>query len=174
MSEPAEEIAVVVDERDHVIGRALRSEARAHNLLHRGIAVLCRNSDGDIYVHRRTAIKDVFPSLYDMWIGGMVRDGESYTECARRELSEELGITGTKPSFMFKHLYRGAENRCWTAAFTILWDGPIVPQAEEIAWGSFTSPADLDARIEQWEFCPDALEVFRRYQRWLRSSQSSG
>src|SRR4051812_32230641 len=66
-----EELGQLVDEHDRVAGAAPRSEIRARGLLHRGVAILCRNPAGEVYVHRRTTSKDVFPGLYDMWAGGM-------------------------------------------------------------------------------------------------------
>ena len=44
-----EEWATIVDKDDRVIGRARRAEVRARKLLHRGVAVLVRNSQGEIY-----------------------------------------------------------------------------------------------------------------------------
>jgi isopentenyldiphosphate isomerase len=173
-TDPAKEIAVLVDESDKIVGAAPRAEVRARKLLHRGIAVLCTNSKGEIYVHRRTASKDIFPSLYDMFVGGLVSAGESYADCARRELEEELGIANARPEFLFKHLYLRPDNPCWTAVFRICWDGPVTPQRDEISWGTFMSVEELNARIRRWAFVPDGQEVYRRYQRWLRSSQSSG
>ncbi|WP_210487448.1 NUDIX hydrolase [Rufibacter aurantiacus] len=43
--------------------------------------------------HRRSAGKDLFPSLWDVSIGGHLSPGETYESCALRELSEELGIS---------------------------------------------------------------------------------
>jgi 8-oxo-dGTP pyrophosphatase MutT (NUDIX family) len=143
-------------------------------LLHRGVAVLCTNSAGDIYVHRRTATKDVFPSMYDMFIAGMVSEGESYRDCAVRELAEEVGVSGPEPDYLFKHLYLKPDNPSWVAVFRVVWDGPIVTQAAEIVWGSFVSAAELDSRLDEWAFVPDGREAYSAYQRWLRSSQSSG
>jgi hypothetical protein len=39
----------------------------------------------------------------------------------------------------------------------------VHPQASEIAWGAFLTLDELQARIDQWLFCPDALEVYRRW-----------
>ena len=33
----------------------------------------------------------------------------------------------------------------------------------EIAWGGFLTLEELSARLEQWPFCPDALEIYRRW-----------
>ena len=156
------------------MGTASRGEVRSRKLLHRGVAVLCTNSAGQIYVHRRTATKDVFPSMHDMFIAGMVNDGESYLDCARRELYEEIGLAGAEPEFLFKHLYLKPDNPSWTAMFRIMWDGRIVPQADEIEWGTFVSPSELEIRLAEWPFVPDGIDAYRAYQRWLRSSQSSG
>lgn len=125
-------------------------------------------------MHRRTPTKDVFPSLYDMFVAGMVIAGESYRECVLRELEEELGISNVEPVFLFKHLYLKPDNPSWTALFRTTWDGPITPQPDEIEWGAFMTFDELNRRTREWEFTPDGLEVFRRYQRWLRSSHSSG
>jgi 8-oxo-dGTP pyrophosphatase MutT (NUDIX family) len=158
-----EEEGVLVDGEDRVIGHAPRSEMRARNLLHRGTAVAVRNSAGDIYVHRRTRTKDIFPGLYDMFVGGLVVYGESYDDCARREVAEELGIVGPTPVPLFKHLYPGPENRCWTAIYEVTWDGPIVHQETEIEWGAFLSLAELEQRLDEWSFVPDGEEIYRRY-----------
>lgn len=84
----AEEIVDLVDENDRVIGRAPRREVRARNLLHREVAAIVRNPRGEIYVHRRTGTKDVFPGMHDMFIAGVVTSGESYEDSIKRELSE--------------------------------------------------------------------------------------
>jgi isopentenyldiphosphate isomerase len=163
MSSPAGEIVDLVDERDEVVGRATRAEVRARNLRHRGTGVMVRNSSGAVYVHRRTETKDVFPGLYDMFVGGMVGAGESYEDAARRELAEELGITGVPLRFLFKHLYAGPDNHCFTAVYEVIWDKEVAPQESEIAWGEWVDEAALTDRLERREFVPDGLEIYRRY-----------
>ena len=159
----AEEMTDLVDEDDRVIGRAPRSEVRRRNLLHRGVGVLCRNSAGDVYVHRRTDSKDVFPGMYDAFAGGMVASGESYEEAARRELAEELGVVGVELRPLVKQRYRGLDLQTWNTVFEVVWDGPIVHQAPEIAWGAFVPVRELRRKLETWEFVPDGLMALRFY-----------
>ena len=161
-----EELAVLVDEDDRVIGAAPRSEVRRRKLLHRGTGVLCRNSAGDVYVHRRSATKDVFPGLYDAFAGGMVASGESYEQAARRELAEELGIVGAELRQLARQRYSGEHLETWNVLFEAVWDGPIVHQAEEIEWGAFVPVAELRGRLEVWEFAPDSLEALRLCLDW--------
>lgn len=159
----SEELVDVVDENDRVIGRATRAQMRRDHLLHRVVAILCRNRDGKIYLHRRTATKDLFPSLYDMFVAGTVEAGERYEDAAIRELEEELGITGVELEPLFHHRYEGDRTRSHTRVYRVEWDGPIVHQPSEIAWGEFRSPADIVANLEQFEYVPDGAELFTRY-----------
>jgi isopentenyldiphosphate isomerase len=157
------EIGVLVDEDDHVVGSAPRSEIRSRNLLHRGVAVMVRDPSGRLYVHRRTSTKDVFPSMYDATVGGMVVRGESYEEAARREVAEELGIDGVEPRRLFMQRYSGPENNAWMAVFEVVWDGPVQHQEDEIDWGDWMSMEELRVRHEEWSFAPDHLELLERY-----------
>lgn len=91
---PADEILDIVDEQDEVIGQAPRGEAYARGMRHRCAFILVRDAQGRIFVHRRTPTKLVFPSLYDMFVGGVVGAGESYDAAALREAEEELGVFG--------------------------------------------------------------------------------
>jgi isopentenyldiphosphate isomerase len=159
----AAELVDIVDEADHVVGRTTRAQMRRDNLLHRVVAILCRNRDGKIYVHRRTATKDLFPNLYDMFTAGMVGAGESYDDAALRELEEELGISGVTLDPLFRHRYEGDRTRSHTAVYSVEWNGPIVHQPSEIAWGAFRSRSELVANLEQFEFVPDGAELFTRY-----------
>lgn len=51
-----------------------------------------RIHQGEVYCHRRTSTKRVFPSMYDMFIGGVSGTMEPAATTALRELGEELGL----------------------------------------------------------------------------------
>ncbi len=170
-SDPAEEIVDLVDAENRVIGSTTRREVRGRNLLHRGVGILCRNPSGEIYVHRRTTTKDIFPGLYDMLVGGVVNAGESYDSAAAREIGEELGIEGPEPEPLFLHLYEGPNNRSWVAVYEVTWDGPIRHQESEVAWGSYMRQEDVIQKLEDWDWVPDGLEIFRRYLQLGRQSR---
>jgi isopentenyldiphosphate isomerase len=160
---PGEEIVDLVGENDEVTGRASRRSVRAGNLLHREIASIVRNGRREIFVHRRTETKDVFPGMYDMFVAGVVTSGETYEVAVRRELAEELGVEGVEPAFLFKSRYHDEENNWWACVYEVSWDGAVRLQDSEIAWGEFMPEADLIAKLDEWPFVPDGLEVFRRY-----------
>jgi isopentenyldiphosphate isomerase len=159
----SEEWVDLVDEDDRVIGRVTRKQMRAENLLHRTIAVMCCDPNGRIYVHRRTDRKDVYPGLYDMFVGGVVSAGESYDDAALREIGEELGIVGPTPSFLFEFRYADAFSRSHTAVYRVTWDGPIHHQPSEVAWGAFCALDEIIENEHGWRFVPDGLAAFERF-----------
>ncbi|WP_432075510.1 NUDIX hydrolase [Streptomyces wuyuanensis] len=174
---PAEEILDIVDENDEVVGRAPRAEAYARGLRHRAVFVLVRDAGGRVFVHRRTPTKLVFPSLYDMFVGGVVGAGESYDDAALREAEEELGVVGLpRPVPLFKFLYEapapahagGPEpvwHTWWSAVYEVRCELPVRPQAEEVAWHRFLSESELEARLTEWEWVPDGLAAYEQLRR---------
>ncbi|GAA2262048.1 putative Nudix hydrolase [Streptomyces ruber] len=166
----ADEIIDIVDENDRVIGQSARGEAYARGLRHRCAFVLVRDADGRIFVHRRTPAKLVFPSLYDMFVGGVVGAGESYDDAALREAEEELGVSGLpRPAFLFKFPYDdGAGGAWWSAVYEVRCDLPVDPQTEEVAWHGFLTDDELEARLGAWEWTPDGLAAYERLRAYGR------
>jgi 8-oxo-dGTP pyrophosphatase MutT (NUDIX family) len=159
----ADEIIDIVDEHDRVVGRSARGEAYARGLRHRCAFILVRDAEDRIFVHRRTARKLVFPSLYDMFVGGVVGAGESYDETALREAEEELGVSGLpQPEPLFRFLYEEGPRAWWSAVYQVRCELPVAPQVEEVAWHAFLTEDELTARLQEWEFVPDGLAAYRR------------
>ncbi|MEU0246260.1 NUDIX domain-containing protein [Streptomyces sp. NPDC006235] len=161
---PADEILDIVDENDRVIGQSPRGEAYARGLRHRCVFIQARDAEGRIFVHRRTPTKLVFPSLYDMFVGGVVGAGEAYDTAALREAEEELGVTGLPhPRYLFKFLYdNGAGQTWWSAVYEVRCDLPVQPQAEEVAWHDFLPEEEVRRRLGDWEWVPDGLAAYER------------
>ncbi|GAA2437726.1 NUDIX hydrolase [Streptomyces glaucus] len=160
----ADEILDVVDEHDRVVGRFPRGEVYARGLRHRCVFVQVRDAADRVFVHRRTPTKLVFPSLYDMFVGGVVGAGESYDDAALREAEEELGVTGLpRPGHLFTFLYDGGPGRTWwSAVYEVRCDLPVRPQPEEVAWHAFLPEPELERRLPQWEWVPDGLAAYER------------
>ena len=103
----ADESAVIADEHNQVVGAATRREVRAKKLIHRSTYILVFNSANQLFLHKRSASKDIYPGCCDPAVGGVVLAGESYDEGARRELEEELGITGVRLNTLFDFYFFG-------------------------------------------------------------------
>lgn len=148
MPNPADEIVVIVDEQNNVVDAVPRREMRAKRLPHRSTYILVFNAQGDLYVHKRTMTKDVYPGYYDLAAGGVVLAGESYETSAGRELAEELGIRNVPLTWLFTFYYSDLHTRVWGGVFSCVYNGAIVLQEEEIESGAFMSLSNVTRRIQ--------------------------
>ena len=160
----AEEFAVV-DENDQVVGHAPRATVHGNNLLHRAVHILLFNQRGELFLQKRSHLKDRHPCLWDSSAAGHVDDGEEYDSCAQRELKEELGVdsqslervlklpASERTGHEFIWLYRGQN------------DGPFRLARDEIELGEFFPP-DL---VTKWlaarpgDFAPGFAECWQAF-----------
>ncbi len=144
-----DEMVALVDEHNQVIGSTTRRTMRAERLLHRATYIFVFDSNGQLFVQKRTATKDMYPGYYDLAAGGVVLDGESYEESAEREAREELGISGVPLQTHFDFYYEDEQNRIWGRTFSLVYDGELVLQPEEVESGEFLSVDDaLGGRLQ--------------------------
>jgi 8-oxo-dGTP pyrophosphatase MutT (NUDIX family) len=159
----ADELVTIVDRENNEIGAVHRWEMRARKLPHRATYILVFNSEGEIYVQKRTQTKDVFPGYYDVAAGGVVLAGESYEQGAVRELEEELGIGDALLTELFDFYYEDEHIRLWGRAFSCVYDGEMVLQKEEVESGEFIKVDEVFQLAEAEPFTPDCLKVLRHY-----------
>ena len=158
-----DEIVLIVDRDNTETGCAPRHEMRDRGLVHRACYILVFNSTGKLFIQKRTMSKDVYPGYYDVAAGGVVLDGESYDESARRELEEELGIRDTEISSHFTFFHEEGENQVWGRVYSCIYDGELTLQAEEVESGFFADPEEVLALSEKDPFTPDGLYVLKRF-----------
>jgi len=161
------EIVTLVDEDGAVVGAAERSVVRRDNLLHAATAVLVRDPDGRIYVHRRSPAKDWAPSHHDAAAGGILTAGEDPAASARRELAEELGITGADLRALGTNRYEDPTTRVVEHVFETTWDGPVTWADGEVVDGGWLTLDELAERLSDptWAFVPDTRSLLARLAR---------
>ena len=157
---PADELVAIVDGNNNVTGAATRREMRAKGLPHRATYIAIFNSLGQLHVQRRTMTKDVYPGLLDPVAGGVVQAGESYEESAVRELAEEMGIRGVAMEPRFDFYFADGAGKVWGRLFRCQWDGPVIPQPEEVAEVLMFTPDEVLA--EPAKFTPDGYYAIAR------------
>jgi isopentenyldiphosphate isomerase len=169
-----DELVALVDAEGRVCGSAPRSVVRRDNLRHSATGVLVRNRAGDIYVHRRTTTKDVFPGCYDFMAGGVIGFGEDPYDAVVRELAEELGITGVELTALPEGDYADEHTSYHAYLYSCVWDGPVRHQPEEVDWGAWMSPAELLDRLADpaWPFVPDTSAMLTDLVRRLAAEQA--
>ncbi len=159
-----DELVDVVDDADQVTGRVSRREMRARKLRHRAVYVLVFNSRQQLFVHQRSANKDIYPSFYDVAVGGVVSAGEDYDRAAARELREELGVSGVPLRRLFPFRYSGTDGLAVNGMlYSCSYQGPLKLQESEIQSGDWM---DLDQALDLARsrlVCPDSLQALRLY-----------
>jgi isopentenyldiphosphate isomerase len=156
------ELVDVIDDEGRTIGTVTRQEIRARRLPHRCCYLLVFNRQGELFIHLRTADKDVYPSHWDVTVGGVLAAGESFDAGARREGKEELGVE-LEPEPLFPFRYADAQSVVQGMVYRVLHDGPFRLQPEEIVRGEFVPLAEVTARTAREPFCPDGLAVLTQF-----------
>ena len=158
------ELVDVIDSTGRTVGVATRAEMRSRKLPHRCVYVLVFNGHGDLFVHLRTAAKDIFPSHWDVAVGGVLASGETFAIGACREVREELGVElSAQELFSFHH--EDEATIVQGMVYRAVHDGPFQLQAEEIVRGEFLALAEVERRVREAPFCPDGLAVLKEYLR---------
>ena len=163
-TDPGNDLVDVIDAAGQTVGVTTRREMRARRLPHRCVYLLVFNHRGDLFLHQRTATKDVYPSHWDVAVGGVLAAGETFDAGARREAREELGVA-VEPEPLFLFPYADAATVVHGMVYRASHDGPFQLQPEEIVRGEFVPLDELAGRTARDPFCPDGLAVLAEYRR---------
>lgn len=159
MQNASEELVDIVDHDDNVLYQCTRKEMRAQVLCHRAVFIAVVNSAGELLIHQRSAMKDLWPSFWDIAVGGVVAAGESYDSAALRELDEEVGISGVPLVELGVGTYSDEEVSLVGRCFMVKYDGPLVLRDGEVVTTEWVSQSDLQQRLAERKFLPDSKEL---------------
>jgi 16S rRNA (adenine1518-N6/adenine1519-N6)-dimethyltransferase len=160
-SDPLELLATV-DRDDQLLNPIDRATIHRQNLLHRAVHILILNRCGELLLQKRSYRKDKFPRCWDSSAAGHVNAGESYRDCAIRELNEELGVTAA-----LAYLDRIAASEVTGHEFIEIYagfhDGPFSWNQHEIETGGFFGLDMIDVWIGRRpeDFASGFIECYR-------------
>lgn len=117
----------VVDEHDNVIGRVEREEARLRKLSGRRVFILFYNSQGEVFLQRRSMKKKTSPGLLTTTVGGHVESGATYDETMVKEAREESGVAidTNRVVKLGKFPYKSPDGQLWVSLYLYPFDGGI-------------------------------------------------
>ena len=108
----SQELFPVVDEEGNILSAATRGECHGGSmLLHPVVHLHVFNSQGELYLQKRPAWKDIQPDKWDTAVGGHVDLGESIHQALLREVREELGITDFEPQALPHYVFQSERER---------------------------------------------------------------
>ena len=164
----------IVDEHDRVVGAAPRREVHGDNLRHRAVHILIFNKAGEVFLQKRSRVKDRHPLRWDSSAAGHVDAGEEFDQAAHRELREELGISAK----LRRMVKLEASERTGQEFIWLYWavhEGPFHLAPAEIDYGGFFPTHLVTAwiRARPREFAPGFIECWKSYQRQPVDSASA-
>ena len=149
------ELFPVVDEAGNVMGAATRAQCHGGGmLLHPVVHLHLFNSRGELYLQRRPVWKDIQPGRWDTAVGGHVDYGETVDDALRREVREELGVTGFVPERVAVYVFRSERERELIYVHRTVYDGEVVP-SDELDGGRFWSRDEIMANLGKGVFTPN-------------------
>jgi len=139
-----DEIFDVVNDRDEVVGQAPRSEVHRCGLLHRAVHVLVFNAAGQVFLQKRSMLKDTARGKWDSSASGHLDQGEDYDRCALRELREEIGLVPDRsPERLFYVTARPETGNEFVWVYRCGGEGPFTLHPDEIEWGEWFEPGKV-------------------------------
>ncbi len=130
-----EELMVLVDASDRVIGTAAKIDAHRAGALHRAFSVIVWDSMGRLLLQKRHARKYHSGGVWTNACCGHPRPGEDIEAAALRRLREEMGFAcSLAPLGIFTYraeLDGGMTEHELVHVFSGLYDGTVAPDPEE-------------------------------------------
>ena len=160
-----DDVVVLVDTADSVVGVAPKLDAHREGRLHRAVSVVLFDDRGRLLLQRRAFAKYHSGGLWSNTCCGHPRLGESVTDAARRRLGDELGIDAdglTRVSDFVYHaeLDGGLVEHELDHVVIGDWNGAIKPDPSEV----------VDTRWIDWEALLGELTMSpATYTRWTWS-----
>ena len=171
-----EELFPLVNEQGVLVGKASRKLCHSGSfLLHPVVHLHVFNPSGQLFLQKRSLLKDIQPGMWDTSVGGHVDYEEtvgfsnaslesptSFLSTApwvlpalQREAREELGIIGFSPVFVMRYTFRSAFEYELVHTFLTVFDGPIVVDPVEISEGRFWDRSEILANLGKGVFTPN-------------------
>lgn len=165
----ADDLVVLVDDDDRVVGTAGKRETHhANTPLHRGFSVFLFNHQGEFLMQQRALTKKTWPGVWSNSCCGHPRLDETVTAAAVRRIEYELGLTGIDleialPDFRYRAEKGGVvENELCPVLIGVVDENPVpnpseVEQIKWVEWDYFVASLDH----HETDISPWAIEEVR-------------
>lgn len=165
-----DEFLAVADQQDNIIDYRPRREIHAQALRHRAVHILVFNDLEQLLLQKRSMLKDLNKGLWDTSAAGHVDRGESYDDCAPRELQEELNITAALNP-LFKLAACPELGMEFIQVYSCRHNGPFQFAENEIDELRWQNLEEVDARVRKND--NSLTETFKIIWRHFRQSKTN-
>jgi isopentenyldiphosphate isomerase/intracellular septation protein A len=155
-AEPDIEWLPLVDLEGKVIGKAPRTSCHTNkDLLHPVVHMHVFNSNGELYLQKRSMSKLVQPGKWDTAVGGHIVFGEDLMISLNREAFEEIGLENFKPLLISQYKWVSEIESELVYVFITITDNELQTQNLEIDEAAFWSMAKLKNSIGKGILTPN-------------------
>lgn len=148
MNNKSEEIFPIVDEFGNTIGKTTRKECHSGSmLLHPVVHLHVFDSQGKLFLQKRSDSKDIQPGLWDSSVGGHIDFGETPEIAVVREAREEINLRNFNPIYITKHIIVNHIERELTYCFYTITDNEISIDHDEVSDGRFWTIEEIAEHI---------------------------
>ncbi len=157
----SEEWFDIVDENGRIVGKAPRSAVHGNpKLLHPTVHLHIFNRQGQVFLQKRSAVKDLYPGKWDTAVGGHIASGESVEQALRREAMEELGVEVSRASPLFRYIMRNAYESELVHSFKMNYNGPFKLNKDEVEEGRFWNIFEIKKLLGRNVLTPNFEQEF--------------
>ena len=142
-----EEILDLVNDKDEIIGTIKRSDSGklvTEKLgFIRAVDMFIKNSEGKIWIPKRTAHKTIAPNGLDYSCGGHVTSGDDYESTMIKETEEELNFTLNKDKLKFIAIFPPAVTPYFRAVYIYESDDTPKYNPDDFVSSEWMTPEEL-------------------------------
>lgn len=143
-----DEIFPIVDIEGNVIGKASRYECHdGSKLLHPVVHLHIFNSNGQLFMQKRSPKKDIQPGKWDSSVAGHIDLGETADIAVVREAREEVGINLVDPIYITKYIIETDREIELSYCYYTIYDDELNFNNEEVSDGKFWDISDIEENI---------------------------
>jgi isopentenyldiphosphate isomerase len=151
----------IVTPEGKVVGKAPRGLCHGNpDLLHPVVHVHVFNSNGDLWLQKRSKNKKIQPGKWDTSVGGHVSSGEKINEALMREVKEELGIDILPNELLYSYVMKNEIESELVYTFRGIHNGPFIWPQEEIDAAKFWKIRDIRRQLGKGVFTPNFEQEF--------------
>lgn len=156
-----QEMLPLIADDGRVVGQATRAYCHGGSMaLHPVVHLHVVDSQGRLYLQKRSMRKDIAPGLWDTSVGGHVSYGEDLHSAVQREASEEVGLTfdahadeaSGRLRFLFQYEWQSSSERELVTAYALSHDGPLTPDLDEVDDGRFFTLPEVEQGLREGWF----------------------
>lgn len=158
------ELLPLVDEFGNILGAITRGEAHdGSKKLHPVVHLHVFNNNGDIYLQKRPAWKDIQPNKWDTAVGGHIDFGENSEMALKREAWEELGLKGLDIERIGEYIFESSIEKELVYAYKTNYNGKINASVNELDGGRFWRKDEIDENMGKGVFTPNFESEYKKF-----------